>query len=173
MRNLAPFLLIIIFLSSCKSAKTTIITNKKEAEKAGIYEPKPALETGSRASAVINNALEFEGVRYRYGGTTHKGMDCSGLIYVSFKKENINLPRITHDMARRGTPLEIKQVQEGDLLFFKTGKRRTKINHVGLVTEKNDKEIIFIHSTTSRGVIRSSLDETYWNKAFVSAKRIL
>ena len=122
---------------------------------------------------IIENAYAYNGVRYKFGGTDRKGMDCSGLIYVSFKKENILLPRISRDMAKKGLPISLKKVVEGDLLFFKTSKKRSGINHVGLVTKSKRGEIEFIHATTSNGVITSSLSETYWNAAFVEARRIL
>jgi len=99
-------------------------------------------------------------------------MDCSGLVYTSFKGENIELPRISRDMATQGVNVELKDVIEGDLLFFKTS-RKNSINHVGLVTEINDGQVYFIHSTTQRGVIVSSLDETYWKNSFTTARRIL
>lgn len=125
------------------------------------------------AVAVIENAQDYEGVRYKFGGTTRKGMDCSGLIYVSFKKENILLPRISRDMAKKGHSVRLSNVKEGDLLFFKTSKSKSTINHVGLVTESKNGSIEFIHATTSKGVITSSLKENYWNSAFVEARRIL
>ncbi|MBT8272469.1 MAG: C40 family peptidase [Bacteroidia bacterium] len=160
-------LLMVLFLSfvSCKSTKRNTVISKKEAHAKTLKH--------SIAKAVIGNAMEFKGVRYKFGGTDRKGMDCSGLVYVSFKKENIELPRISRDMAKKGSSISLNKVNEGDLLFFKTSKKRSLINHVGLVTKAKKGEIEFIHSTTSKGVISSSLSETYWNKAFVEARRIL
>jgi cell wall-associated NlpC family hydrolase len=160
--------LILIFLicfTSCKSSKRAAINTKKEV----------LVETSVNklVETVIENAEDYNGVRYKFGGTTRKGMDCSGLIYVSFKKENILLPRISRDMAKKGQLVQLRQVEKGDLLFFKTGKSKKEINHVGLVTRSNKGRIEFIHATTSRGVITSSLKENYWNDAFVEARRIL
>ncbi|MBT8258919.1 MAG: C40 family peptidase [Bacteroidia bacterium] len=172
MRYFAPLLVFILLFSSCKSSKSRIVTTKREAAKTSEVSTASPSEY-KLANAVINHALVYEGVRYKYGGTTERGMDCSGLIYVAFKKENILLPRISRDMASEGKPLKKSEVKEGDLVFFRTSKRKNKINHVGLVTKRKKGEIFFIHSTTSKGVIQSSLDETYWNKAYVSARRIL
>ena len=129
-------------------------------------------EAGTRANAVIETALSYAGVKYRYGGTTRKGMDCSGLLYVSFLEHDYALPRSSRLLAEEGQPVAVSEVQPGDLLFFKTLRRSKTINHVGLVVEVNDGEVRFIHSTTSRGVIVSSLREGYWNHAFVKATRI-
>ena len=99
-------------------------------------------------------------------------MDCSGLVFTAFQKENITLPRISRDMATKGILISFKDIEEGDLVFFKTSSRNT-INHVGLVVEAKRGEVKFIHSTTRAGVIISSLDEDYWKKAFVEVRRVI
>lgn len=126
-----------------------------------------------RSEEIINTALTFTGVKYKYGGTTRKGMDCSGLLYVSFLEHDIYLPRVSYYMANEGKKIKLDEVSKGDLLFFTTSKRRKRINHVGLVVAVDGEDIRFIHSTTSRGVIVSSLKEGYWNYAFVKATRVL
>ena len=127
----------------------------------------------SLANDIVKFAKQFKGVRYKWGGTTKAGMDCSGLVFTAFKHQNVLLPRISRDMAKRGKRINLNEVTEGDLLFFKTNKRQAKINHVGLVVSTNKKNIEFIHSTTSKGVITSLLSENYWNKAFIEARRVL
>ena len=131
----------------------------------------PAASEGS-VEAVVNTALTFTGVRYKYGGTTRRGMDCSGLLYVSFAENDFPLPRVSHEMAEEGRKVRVKQVRKGDLLFFRTTRRGGKINHVGLVVAVDGDDVRFIHSTTSRGVIVSSLREGFWNHAFVKATRV-
>lgn len=122
---------------------------------------------------IVDHAISFEGTRYRYGGTDKRGMDCSGLVYVSFKEEQIALPRISREMATKGIKILLDQTSKGDLVFFQTNKNRKVINHVGLVVENDKGNIKFIHSTSSRGVIVSSLDEKYWKNAFVEVRRII
>jgi cell wall-associated NlpC family hydrolase len=100
-------------------------------------------------------------------------MDCSGLLFVSFEQNDLSIPRISYQMADQGKRIRVSDLQKGDLLFFKTRKRGKKINHVGLVVEVTKDEVRFIHSTTSRGVIVSSLNEGFWNYAFVKATRVL
>jgi cell wall-associated NlpC family hydrolase len=127
----------------------------------------------TRADEVINTALTFSGVRYKFGGTTKKGMDCSGLLYVSFREHDIQLPRTSIHMAEEGKRITVKEVQKGDLLFFKTSRGSKRINHVGMVVGIANDEITFIHASTSRGVTVSSLRDGFWNQAFVKATRIL
>lgn len=126
----------------------------------------------TQVDAVVETALTFTGVRYKYGGTTRKGMDCSGLLYVSFLENDIALPRTSQMLSEEGEKIKVNKVQKGDLLFFKTRRGKNKINHVGLVVDVEEDEVKFIHSTTSRGVIVSSLREGYWNHAFVKATRL-
>ncbi len=144
------------------------IGSKKEAEIP--VEPPKAI---TKADHIINTALQFSGVRYRFGGTTKKGMDCSGLLYVSFGEHDVKLPRTSYHMAEEGRRVKIKNVVKGDLLFFRTSRRAKRINHVGMVVSIEDDEIKFIHASSSRGVIVSSLREGFWNHAFVKATRIL
>ena len=127
----------------------------------------------STADNIIATALTFSNVRYKYGGTTKKGMDCSGLIYTSFKAHEITLPRVSAAMALEGKAVPLTKVIEGDLLFFNTDRKRKRINHVGLVVSTDKGIIKFIHATSSRGVIVSSIKEGFWNYAFVKAKRVL
>ncbi|MFC7356635.1 C40 family peptidase [Jejudonia soesokkakensis] len=121
---------------------------------------------------IIKNAETFEGTPYKFGGTTDQGMDCSGLVFTAFQQENVILPRISREMATRGVEIQLSEAEEGDLVFFKTSSRN-RINHVGIVTKIKDDIIYFIHSTTSRGVITSSMLENYWKKAFVGIRRVI
>ena len=168
MRKLLLLLLIIISFGSCKSSKSVSKSRKVITETTKV-ETKPL----SKTEHIINYAKQFKGVRYKWGGTTKSGMDCSGLVYESFRVHDVYLPRISRDMAKKGTKVPLKSVQKGDLLFFKTKNRRRSINHVGLVIKEKNGDLEFIHSTTSKGVIISSLKEPYWSKAFVEARRIL
>ncbi|WP_455170566.1 C40 family peptidase [Aegicerativicinus sediminis] len=143
----------------------------KEPPKSEIINPK--IPVNPIAEKVVENAKEFEGVRYKYGGTTKKGMDCSGLVMTAFLEEEIALPRSTSDMSSYGDWIDVKEVQIGDLLFFATGKNSRKVNHVGIVTDSRPGYVQFIHSTTSRGVITSTLDEKYWYFSYVQARRVL
>lgn len=125
------------------------------------------------ADKIVWTAVTYKGVPYRFGGMTKRGMDCSGLIFTSFKKRNVPIARTSHQMYVEGESISLREVQRGDLLFFKTSRKRGKVNHVGLVTSVDNGDIRFIHSTTSQGVIVTSLHENYWKRAFIIAKRVL
>ncbi|AFL81419.1 cell wall-associated hydrolase, invasion-associated protein [Aequorivita sublithincola DSM 14238] len=152
------------------SRNNTKITNNKREEEVEIENAEESPKEIKRE--IIDYAKTFEGTRYKFGGTTEAGMDCSGLVYTAFQKENITLPRISRDMAKQGILISFKDIEEGDLVFFKTS-RKNVITHVGLVVEAKRGEVKFIHSSTSAGVIISSLDEAYWKKAFVEVRRVI
>ncbi|RLD29621.1 MAG: NlpC/P60 family protein [Bacteroidetes bacterium] len=168
MQKTILILLLICCFTSCKSSKR-VSDNSKKAETSSTKN----VSFNKLANNIIKNAETYNGVRYKYGGTTNKGMDCSGLIYVAFKSEHIVLPRISRNMAKKGVHIKLNEVKKGDLLFFKTNKKGKGINHVGLVVTLKRGFIEFIHSTTSKGVIISSLLEPYWQSAFIEARRVL
>jgi cell wall-associated NlpC family hydrolase len=124
------------------------------------------------ALQLINVASDKLGTGYRSGGTTTAGFDCSGLMYSTFKKFDITLPRSSHEMAEIGTEINPENAKKGDLIFFiNRGQRR--INHVGMIVEVNGDEIKFIHSSTQAGVIISSLKESYYERTFKQINRII
>ena len=118
---------------------------------------------------MVDNALKYLGTRYRYGGTSDKGMDCSGLVTTAFKEQNITLPRSSRDMAKAGKEVTIENAKKGDIVFFVIRNRKKIIDHVGLITNVKKGEVQFIHSTTMRGVIISSMYENIWKNTFVKA----
>ena len=124
------------------------------------------------SSDLISEAKNYLGVRYRMGGTTRAGMDCSGLVTVVFREFDFKLPRSSRDMAKVGVAVKKNNIEPGDLVFFKTNGRSV-INHVGIVVDVNGDEFKFIHSSTSRGVIISSNTEPYYKRAYAQANRVL
>lgn len=125
-----------------------------------------------KAEFLITKASENLGARYRSGGTSPAGFDCSGLMFSTFKNIDMTLPRSSHEMATIGYRIGKKQAQKGDLIFFSTFGRG-RISHVGMITEILDDEIKFIHSSTGSGVIVSSTKEPYYQRTFVQINRVL
>ncbi len=121
---------------------------------------------------LIEHASENIGTRYRSGGTSKEGFDCSGLMCTTFGAFDIKLPRTSREQSSIGTKINAEEAQKGDLIFFKTNGRR-QINHVGMVVEVCEGEIKFIHSSVSNGVIISSTKEKYYEKNFSQINRVL
>ncbi len=158
-------LLFVLILSACGG-------KKKTADTAPTNNNDPHPVKFSLAEDIVETAKSYDGTPYKYAGTTRKGMDCSGLVYTAFKAHGKDLPRASYLMAEKGKEISLNDVRKGDLLFFKTSKRN-RISHVGLVVSEEGEPVRFIHATTSRGVLTSSLLENYWKNTFVGIKRIL
>src|SRR5690606_30285295 len=129
------FLLLLIFLSfsSCKSTKQVKSATPRASKiiidtnsNGGIFANKniPSKNTndininsasinltGSKAFSIVEYAKQFKGVRYKFGGATKSGMDCSGLVFESFRSHNIILPRISRDMAKNGEKITLNNVE--------------------------------------------------------------
>ncbi|WP_279045540.1 NlpC/P60 family protein [Cedecea davisae] len=119
--------------------------------------------------AQLNDQLRsWHGTPYSYGGMSRRGVDCSGFVLMTFRDRfELMLPRMTSQQAEIGTRIDKDDLLPGDLVFFKTGSGESGL-HVGIYDTDNN----FIHASTSRGVMRSSLDNVYWRKKFWQARRI-
>jgi cell wall-associated NlpC family hydrolase len=103
---------------------------------------------------------EWRAVRYRIGGLSKNGVDCSGFVYLTFRDRfGIALPRSTDEQATLGRKIEERELRSGDLVFFRTGRN---IRHVGIFLEDRK----FLHASTLKGVMISSLDDVYWAKEY-------
>ncbi len=118
---------------------------------------------------VVAAAQSFIGTPYYWGGNNEDGLDCSGLMVLCFRAANIELPRHSGDQAQRGFPIGRQEIQRGDLVFF---EKKGKVGHVGLVMHTEGREVWFIHSSSSQGVIVSRLSEPYWKKRYHSTRRM-
>ncbi|MBB4805455.1 cell wall-associated NlpC family hydrolase [Chryseobacterium defluvii] len=122
---------------------------------------------------ILKDAEKYMGAPYKFGGNTSSGFDCSGFTVKVFEENDLKLPRRSSDQAETGKKIDIRDVKPGDLLFFATAGG-SRVSHVGIVHDiGDDGEIKFIHASTSKGVIISSLNEKYWNKAYLHAQRVL
>ena len=120
---------------------------------------------------VLAASESFLGTRYRYGGIDRNGMDCSGLVYASFRNGlNYETPRTAENIYNWTEKISTDELQPGDLVFFVTAGAR--VSHVGIYVGGGR----FIHSASdgpSTGVIYSRLDESYWSRTYRGAGRAL
>jgi cell wall-associated NlpC family hydrolase len=122
------------------------------------------------ADGIIETAQKYLGVPHCMGGTTMKCMDCSGLLVTVFAKHGIKMPHNSEEQARYGKILPgMDQLKRGDLVFFiKSYKTNKFITHSGIYTGDNK----FIHTSSSNGVIITSLNDPWWKERFVFGTRI-
>ena len=147
------FLLVVIFFSSCISQKK--LSNQRKVSK------------------VIGEARTYIGTPYKWGGNDKRGIDCSGLLVRSFESIGMKIPRTTSQQIDIGKKVSLKKSKEGDLVFFAFGKSRRKVTHVGILSNVyGQKDIDFIHASSSRGVIETQLIKDYYLKRIRQVKRI-
>ena len=130
--------------------------------------PDASKEGGSIRDRLLRVAQRMLAVPYRYGGTTLWGLDCSGFVQKTFAFLALDLPRTAREQFREGTKIQKADLSAGDLVFFRT--RAKHASHVGIYLGDNR----FIHaSSRDRKVTIDSLDEPYYMKHYLGAKRLL
>jgi cell wall-associated NlpC family hydrolase len=118
---------------------------------------------------IVRFAKTFVGIPYRSGGTSRKGVDCSGLVIAVYSKFDIRLPRTSLDQSRVGDRVDRSGLKPADLLFFKTS-RKNPVSHVGIYIGDGK----FVHASTSEGRVRiDALNDDYYKHRFTVARRIV
>lgn len=116
--------------------------------------------------ALVEAASAWLGTRYKYGGHTRAGTDCSGLVMSLYQEVcAVKLPRTTSDQHKFCSPLKRKDTRVGDLVFFGSSYG---ISHVGLYIGKGE----MIHASSSQGVMVSGIDKGYWADRFKGGGRV-
>lgn len=134
-------------------------------------ETPPPSKGDPRVEKVLAEARTYMGTPYKYGGTTRTGMDCSGLVVISFRAAGIELPRTSREQSQKGKPVDKAQIRPGDLVFFSRSYNK-EVGHAGIVVESGPNQAKFIHASTSKGVRIDDLYGEYWSKLFLMARRI-
>ena len=155
-----------------KSLPVEPVVSKEETDNKDFNTNTNRVYDAAFVDELVLKASENIGTRYRSGGTSTEGFDCSGLMYYTFSSYDIKLPRSSVEMASYGLKIDAQNAQKGDLIFFKT-RGSGRINHVGMVVEVLDGEIKFIHSATHGGVIISSTKESYYQRNLAQVNRVL
>lgn len=118
------------------------------------------------ATALTALATRHLGVRYRWGGTSPSGFDCSGFLYYVFGRNGVALPRTTFAMFKAGVPVPRDQVQTGDVVFFQT--LRPGPSHAGIYLGDGR----FIHSSSGSGhVTITPMGHRYYGPRYLGARR--
>ena len=127
--------------------------------------------TNDDKKKLLDYAKFFKGGKYVWGGTTPKGFDCSGYVQYLYKKSGVNLPRTAWSQSKQGMPVDKSHLQEGDLLFFLTDKKRgIPVTHVGIYLGHGE----MIHAaSTKKGIIISPITHGHYADTFVSARRVM
>lgn len=120
--------------------------------------------TPSKLESVVNSV---KGTPYKFGGISTVGFDCSGFTQYVFKKFGVSISRSSAAQYKMGTAVAKSKLQEGDLVFFNTfGKG---VSHVGIYVGNGK----FAHASSSKGITIDKLSNSYYQKRYVGAKRVL
>ncbi|AHK20553.1 bifunctional murein DD-endopeptidase/murein LD-carboxypeptidase [Yersinia similis] len=118
-------------------------------------------------SKILEQYAGWKGVRYRLGGSSKRGIDCSAFVQTTFREQfGMDLPRSTSQQQDLGKKVQRTKLRPGDLVLFRAGSTG---RHVGIYLG-NDK---FVHASTSAGVTISNLNDDYWNKRYRDGRRVL
>jgi len=129
--------------------------------------------TNTRIDSLVIIAHQYMGNRYRRGGASTAGFDCSGYTMTVFKQLNIKLPHTSAGQGLIGVTINQQNIQKGDLILFRGGNRRNRrIGHVGIIITEKGEPVRFIHSSTSEGVRIDNLNASYYRNRYVKAVRI-
>jgi len=162
-------------VASKAPVKKTVVASKSSTKKNPLVKSSTKVamnRPGAPVSSTFTNSLLANansklGTRYRYGATGRGAYDCSSFAQSVYASQGVKLPRTSREQATVGSKVDKSNLKPGDLVFFKTG-RGSRISHVGIY-QGNGK---FTHASSGKGkVVTSSLNEGYYQRRFVTARR--
>ena len=130
------------------------------------------LNFSSSDEQILQEVKKYIGTRYRWGGSTKQGVDCSGFVRLIYKKIfGVDLPhKVSYQCSLPiFNRVSLEKLRTGDLIFFSSTEKKRKINHVGIYLADGN----FAHALRKKGVNISNIDEQHWKSRLISAKRII
>ncbi|MGO4742697.1 bifunctional murein DD-endopeptidase/murein LD-carboxypeptidase [Serratia quinivorans] len=176
--RVVPAIAAAVMLSACSTTHTSNLNNA-QTEMRAVNDKDGLLLQASQdefeamvrnvdvKSKIMDQYADWKGVRYRLGGETKRGIDCSAFVQRTFREQfGMDLPRSTYEQEDMGKKILRTKLRPGDLVLFRAGSTG---RHVGIYLG-NDQ---FVHASTSSGVMISKLSDNYWNKRYREARRVL
>lgn len=173
-----PAVAVAVLLSACSTTNDTARNMHSETHAVGTNNDASSLQASQDEFELMVRNLDvktrlmdqyagWKGVRYRLGGSTKRGVDCSSFVQRTFREQfGLELPRSTWEQQETGKSVSRSQLRTGDLVLFRAGSTG---RHVGIYIGNNQ----FVHASTSSGVTISSMNEPYWKKRYNEARRVL
>ncbi|MCC8174893.1 MAG: C40 family peptidase [Bacteroidales bacterium] len=165
--SLITVLVLALSMASCHSSKRSV-------DPYADYTPEATTAqgtiSGAQQAAIVKEARRWLGTKYRYGGHSRKdGTDCSGMVMEIYDQVcKVKLPRSSREQQAFCKGINRKDLKVGDLVFFCTSKDAKKVSHVGIYIGNGK----IIHSSASKGVVESSIDEPYYIRTYHSSGRV-
>ena len=124
------------------------------------------IRTVKLQNALLKSFENWKGTRYAFGGDSSRGIDCSALTRRVYREVfSFELPRVTKDQIKVGRHVSRNNLKPGDILYFRPDG---KYNHTAVYLGNS----LFINASSSKGVILSSMEHSYWSKYFVHGVRV-
>lgn len=162
MKVLLPFLFI-LYISGCAGNLSSTTTPVSVTRLANNVDLNNSLLVKQQ---LLRQYREWQGTEYKIGGLNQQGVDCSGFVYLTFRsKLGLEIPRTTELQLKVGSDIAQTELRSGDLIFFKTG---LFTRHIGIYMENGQ----FMHASSSRGVMLSSLNNQYWQSKYWLSRRL-
>ncbi len=163
------FSLFISFFSSYIIAQASVDEVSEPVDSSGILDEL----IDQKSDAIIKYAKQFMGVPYVWGGMSPSGFDCSGFINYVFRGFGFSLTRTSYGLAELGTTVSLKDLQPGDLMFFKARNLNSRqVGHVALVVDTTDGIIQFIHAARTGIRIDTFNNHSYYVPRYIKSKRL-
>ncbi|EMY15370.1 NlpC/P60 family protein [Leptospira weilii str. Ecochallenge] len=142
-------------------------------------EPDTPIQPGKTEWGTLNSSnllsvvKEWLGTPYYWGGTSKKGVDCSGFTFSSLTDKRVGVPvkivpRLGREQAKSGNNVSHSNLRAGDLIFFSASPNQSKITHVGLVISEKE----FAHASSTRGVVIDKISMKWWLDRYVTSRRL-
>ncbi|WON75578.1 bifunctional murein DD-endopeptidase/murein LD-carboxypeptidase [Serratia sp. UGAL515B_01] len=173
-----PAIAVTVMLSACSSTNTSKLDNS-QTDMHAVNDNNGLLLQASQdefeamvnsvdvKSKIMSQYASWKGVRYRLGGDTKRGIDCSGFVQRTFREQfGMDLPRSSYEQEDMGKKIPRAKLRPGDLVSFRAGSTG---RHVGIYLGNNK----FVHASTSNGVTISNMTDNYWNKRYHEGRRLL
>jgi probable lipoprotein NlpC len=158
------FIILVLILTGCTQSQVSVEPSALPVRKDGINQSVPVLL--SVQNKLIAQYHSWKGTPHRWGGMSKQGIDCSGLVQLTFQQKfALILPRTTAEQVKMGQRIRRSELRPGDLVFFKTGMN---VRHVGMMVDS----MKFLHASSSRGVLLSRMDNLYWQSHYWQSRRI-
>lgn len=149
------------------NSNTSVIASGGKIIAKNAYSPQNVLHNIEIKSRLLQQYSQWKGVRYHLGGNSQRGIDCSAFVQRTFLEQfSVELPRSTHQQQTVGKRIARDKLRTGDLVLFHSGPTG---RHIGIYVGDNK----FVHASTKKGVIISSMDNVYWKTRFKEARRVL
>ena len=164
MYKVITLIISLILLASCSSTKNVY---HPELPSVVIAAQRVELNDTAKVKHILNQQFSrWRNVKYRFGGLSSSGIDCSGFVYKTYREKlGIEVPRTTEYQSKVGKRINKSQLKSGDLVFFKTG---IMTRHVGMYIDNGN----FLHVSSSKGVIISNMKNPYWLSVYWQSRRL-